>query len=49
VILKYEGDVRKAQGELSKLLQRKAAEAEAQAPSRGAVPPPAAVKKGALH
>ncbi len=49
VILKYEGDVRKAQGELSKLLQRKAAEAEAQAPSRAAVPPPAAVKKGALH
>ena len=49
VILKYEGDVRKAQGELSKLLQRKTAEAEAQAPSRAAVPPPAAVKKGALH
>jgi MoxR-like ATPase len=49
VILKYEGDVRKAQGELSKLLQRKTAEAEAQAPSRAAVPTPAAVKKGALH
>ena len=49
VILKYEGDVRKAQGELSKLLRRKTAEAEAQAPSRAAVPPPAAVKKGALH
>jgi MoxR-like ATPase len=49
VILKYEGDVRKAQGELSKLLQRKAAEAEAQAPSRAAVPSPAAIKKGALH
>ena len=49
VILKYEGDVRKAQGELSKLLQRKSAEAEAQAPSRAAVPPPAAIKKGALH
>ena len=49
VILKYEGDVRKAQGELSKLLQRKAAEAEAQAPSRAAAPTPAAVKKGALH
>ena len=49
VILKYEGDVRKAQGELSKLLQRKAAEAEAQAPSRAAAPSPAAVKKGALH
>jgi len=49
VILKYEGDVRKAQGELSKLLQRKAAEAEAQAPSRAAAPSPGAVKKGALH
>jgi len=49
VILKYEGDVRKAQGELSKLLQRKTAEAEAQAPSRAAAPPAAAVKKGALH
>jgi MoxR-like ATPase len=49
VILKYEGDVRKAQGELSKLLQRKTAEAEAQAPSRAAAPTPAAVKKGALH
>ena len=49
VILKYEGDVRKAQGELSKLLQRKTAEAEAQAPTRAAVPPPGAIKKGALH
>jgi MoxR-like ATPase len=49
VILKYEGDVRKAQGELSKLLQRKAAEAEAQAPSRASAPPPAVVTKGALH
>jgi MoxR-like ATPase len=49
VILKYEGDVRKAQGELSKLLQRKAAEAAAQAPSVQATPPPAAIKKGALH
>ncbi len=49
VILKYEGDVHKAQGELSKLLQRKTAEVEAQAPSRAAVPPPAAIKKGALH
>jgi len=49
VILKYEGDVRKAQGELSKLLQRKAAEAAAQAPSAASAPSPAAVKKGALH
>ena len=49
VILKYEGDVRKAQGELSKLLVKKQAEAQAQAPSQARTPPPAAVKKGALH
>jgi len=49
VILKYEGDVRKAQGELNKLLVKKQAEAQAQAPSQARTPPPAAVKKGALH
>jgi MoxR-like ATPase len=48
VILKYEGDVKKAQGELSKLLARKAGEAEAAAPSAAAPAKPAA-KKGALH
>jgi MoxR-like ATPase len=47
VILKYEGDVRKARGELDKLLQKKAGEAAAKAP--GAPPSPAATKKGALH
>jgi len=47
VILKYEGDVRKAQAELDKLLQKKAGEAAAKAP--GATPTPAATKKGALH
>jgi MoxR-like ATPase len=47
VILKYEGDVRKAQAELDKLLQKKAGEAAAKAP--GAPPTPAATKKGALH
>ena len=48
VILKYEGDVRKAESELSKLLQKKAGEAAAQAPA--ATPAElAAVKKGALH
>jgi MoxR-like ATPase len=49
VILKYEGDVRKAEGELAKLLARKAEEAKVQA---GAPTPVAAVtpaKKGALH
>jgi len=48
VILKYEGDVRKAQGELDKLLAKKAGEAAAAAPASA---PPAAgtAKKGALH
>jgi MoxR-like ATPase len=46
VILKYEGDVRKAQGELDKLLAKKAGETAAAAP---ATPAPAAAKKGALH
>jgi MoxR-like ATPase len=54
VILKYEGDVRKAQGELSKLLARKEGElraaAPAAAPAAGGAPAnPAAVKKGVLH
>jgi MoxR-like ATPase len=48
VILKYEGDVKKAEGELSKLLEKKHAEAAAQV-SPTQVPTPAAVKKGALH
>jgi len=47
VILKYEGDVRKAQAELDKLLQKKAGEAAAKTPA--AAPSPAATKKGALH
>jgi MoxR-like ATPase len=49
VILKYEGDVRKAQGELSKLLARKAEEAKVQAGAPTPVAPPATAKKGALH
>jgi MoxR-like ATPase len=49
VILKYEGDVRKAQGELTKLLEKKAAEAKVAAKSAAAAPAPAVVKKGALH
>ena len=51
VILKYEGDVRKAQGELSKLLAKKEGEARAAAPAAAATggPNPAAVKKGVLH
>ncbi len=50
VILKYEGDVRKAEGELNKLLQQKAAEAAVAAPSAAEAPAAAAgAKKGALH
>jgi MoxR-like ATPase len=49
VILKYEGDVRKAQGELDKLLAKKTGEARAQAPSAASAPAAGAVKKGALH
>jgi MoxR-like ATPase len=49
VILKYEGDVKKAQGELSQLLEKKAAKAQATAPSVTEVPEAKAVKKGALH
>jgi MoxR-like ATPase len=49
VILKYEGDVRKAENELSKLLQKKQGEAAAQAPAAAAAPTAARVKKGALH
>ena len=49
VILKYEGDVRKAQAELDKLLQKKAGEARAAKPVAAPEPTPAATKKGALH
>jgi MoxR-like ATPase len=49
VILKYEGDVKEAQGGLNKLLEKKTAEAKAAAESVAAAPAPAAVKKGALH
>ena len=48
VILKYEGDVRKAEGELDKLLQKKAGEAAAASPAAAATGE-TATKKGALH
>ena len=48
VILKYEGDVRKAQAELSKLLVRKPAEGQGEAPQAAARVRPA-LKKGVLH
>jgi MoxR-like ATPase len=47
VILKYEGDVRKAQGELSKLLEKKAGEEKAKGPIEA--PASAGTKKGILH
>jgi MoxR-like ATPase len=46
VILKYEGDVKKAQGELSKLLQKKSDQAAAQGPQPA---PRTVAKKGILH
>jgi MoxR-like ATPase len=48
VILKYEGDVRKAQVEFAKLLEKKAGEVPAEAPASAARAAGAA-KKGALH
>jgi MoxR-like ATPase len=49
VILKYEGDINKAQKELSKLLEQKAAEAAAEAPIAAPEPVSAPKKKGVLH
>jgi MoxR-like ATPase len=47
VILKYEGDVQKAQNELSKLIQKKTAEQAADKPQQA--PPASTAKKGILH
>jgi MoxR-like ATPase len=47
VILKYEGDVQKAQNELAKLIKKKTAEAAAEKPQQA--PPEPAAKKGILH
>ncbi len=46
VILKYEGDVQKAQNELAKLIQKKTAEQEAEKPQAA---PAETTKKGILH
>ena len=46
VILKYEGDVQKAQNELAKLIQKKTTEAEAEKPQPA---PVETTKKGILH
>ena len=48
VILKHQGDIRKAQAELNKLLTQKTAEARAQAP-QVVEPSPVASKKSVLH
>jgi MoxR-like ATPase len=45
VILKYEGDIHKAQSELAKILREKSAVAAAEKPA----PAPAALKKSVLH
>ena len=47
VILKYEGDVQKAQNELSKLIQKRTAEAAAEKPQQA--PTQESTKKGILH
>ncbi len=47
VILKYEGDVQKAQNELAKLIKKKTAEAAAEKPQQA--PPEPTAKKGILH
>jgi len=47
VILKYEGDVKKAQSNLGKLLEKKSSEARAETSKPAAAPEPA--KKGILH
>jgi len=49
VILKYEGDVRRVQGDLSRLLARKTGEAKAPAAAPTVVPTRTVAKKGALH
>jgi MoxR-like ATPase len=48
IILKHQGDIHKAQTELTALLQRKASEAQAGQPA-APKPGPAAVKKSVLH
>ena len=51
VILKYEGDVKKAQSELGKLIEKKSAKIAAEGPQgeEAPKPEPAAAKKGVLH
>ncbi len=48
IILKHQGDIEKAQSELGKLLQKKAAEVASGEPQR-VEPPASSVKKSVLH
>jgi MoxR-like ATPase len=48
VILKYEGDIRKAEGELGRLITRKS-EDKVEAAKTARTPPPPPAKKGVLH
>jgi MoxR-like ATPase len=48
VILKYEGDIRKAEGELGRLITRKTEE-KAEPAKTAQTPPPPPAKKGVLH
>jgi len=49
VILKYEGDIKKAQSELSKLIVKKTTEEAAKGPQPAPAPTEQAAKKGILH
>ena len=49
VILKYEGDIRKAQSELWRLIVRKAEEKRPEPAAAAAPAAPAPAKKGTLH
>ncbi|MBK7947519.1 MAG: MoxR family ATPase [Deltaproteobacteria bacterium] len=49
VILKYEGDVEKAQNELAKLIKKRTAEVAAEKPQGAPAAEASAVKKGILH
>jgi MoxR-like ATPase len=49
IVLKYEGDIRKAEAELGRLIARKAAEAAPKGEAPAAAEPKAAAKKGILH
>ena len=48
VILKYEGDIRKAEGELGRLITRKTEE-KAEPTKTAETPSPPPAKKGVLH